>query len=152
MLSSECETRGDQHRSRRSCGAVWGGARVLRVAALDRTSRGRTYWLRADRLCPPPQADAFNLAGASHIISEQETSVSDRRELYQSSEGHTWFLGRDPSSGGAVVIREPNRPSGAHTSCIGVGDFLRRGDGPEQQALLRLIATLVDVPPYSART
>ena len=106
----------------------------------------------ADRLCPPPQKDAFNLAGASNIISEQESSVSDRRELYQSSNGDRWFLGRDPSSGGAVVIHEPNRPSGAHTSCIGLGDFLRRGDGPEQQALLRLIATLVDVPPYTART
>ena len=59
--------------------------------------------------------------------------MSDRRELYQSSNG---TLGFDPFNGGAVVVHEPNRPSGAQTSCIGVADFLRRGDGPERQALL----------------
>lgn len=78
--------------------------------------------------------------------------MTNRRELYQSSSGDTWFLGCDPSSGGAVVVHEPNRPSGAHASCMAVGDFLRRGEGPEQQALLRLIATLVQVPPYAERT
>jgi hypothetical protein len=30
-----------------------------------------------------------------------------------------------------------------------LGEFLRKGDGPEQQALLRLIGTLVKVPPYA---
>jgi hypothetical protein len=30
-----------------------------------------------------------------------------------------------------------------------LGEFLRSGNGPEQQALLRLIATLVAVPPYA---
>jgi hypothetical protein len=34
-------------------------------------------------------------------------------------------------------------------SHIELGEFLRRGNGPEQQALLRLIATLVDVPPFA---
>ena len=33
-----------------------------------------------------------------------------------------------------------------------MGEFLRSGNGPEQQALLRLIGTLVDVPPYAERT
>jgi hypothetical protein len=28
-------------------------------------------------------------------------------------------------------------------------DFLRTGNGPEQQALLRLIGALVDVPPFA---
>jgi hypothetical protein len=30
-----------------------------------------------------------------------------------------------------------------------LGEFLRAGDGPEQQALLRLIGTLVEVPPFA---
>ena len=34
-------------------------------------------------------------------------------------------------------------------SRIELGEFLRSGNGPEQQALLRLIATLVEVPPYA---
>ena len=77
--------------------------------------------------------------------------MSDRRELYRSSNGDGWFLGRDPSDGRAVVIHEPNRPSGAHTSCIELGAFLASGgNSPERQALLRLIGTLVDVPPYAS--
>lgn len=78
--------------------------------------------------------------------------MPDRRELYRSPNGDTWFLGRDPSDGRAVVIYEPNRPSGAHTSCFELSEFIGQGGGsPEHQALLRLIGTLVDVPPYASR-
>jgi hypothetical protein len=77
--------------------------------------------------------------------------MSDRRELYRSPNGDAWFLGRDPSDGRAVVVHEANRPSGGKVSIIDLGAFLTFGNGPEQQALLRLIATLVDVPPYSQR-
>lgn len=75
---------------------------------------------------------------------------ADRRELYRSPNGDCWSIGRDPSSGYAIVIYEPHRPSGAHTSCIGLAEFLGRGHGPEQQALLRLIGTLVAVPSFGA--
>jgi hypothetical protein len=79
--------------------------------------------------------------------------MQDRRELYRSPNGDCWYLGRDPSNGQAVVIHEPNRPSGGKVSCVDVGSFLlRNGNGPEGQALLRLIGTLVDVPPYADRT
>jgi hypothetical protein len=78
--------------------------------------------------------------------------MADRRELYRSPNGDAWFLGRDPSDGRAVVIHEANRPSGGAVSCIDLAAFLGFGDGPEQQALLRLISTLVDVPSYSARS
>lgn len=77
--------------------------------------------------------------------------MTDRRELYRSPNGDAWFLGRDPSDGRAVVVHEANRPSGGAVSCIDLGEFLSFGNGPEQQALLRLIGTLVDVPPYAAR-
>ena len=32
---------------------------------------------------------------------------------------------------------------------IELGEFLRNGKGPEQQALLRLIGSLVEVPPFA---
>ena len=78
--------------------------------------------------------------------------MSERRELYRSPNGDTWFLGREPIDGRAFVIHQPNAPSGGQLSHIQLGAFLH-GDakGPEHQALLRLIGTLVDVPPYADR-
>jgi hypothetical protein len=79
--------------------------------------------------------------------------MSERRELYQSPQGDTWHLGREPENGRAFVIHQPNGPSGGRLRHIEIGAFLNDGTGkPEQQALLRLIGTLVDVPPYAHRT
>ena len=76
--------------------------------------------------------------------------MSERRELYRSPNGDLWFLGREPSNGNAFVIHQPNGPSGGRLSHIELGEFLRSGNlSPEQQALLRLIGTLVEVPPYA---
>ncbi len=75
--------------------------------------------------------------------------MPDRRELYRSPNGDTWFLGREPAN--AFIIHQPNAPSGGRLSHIEVGAFLREGTGREQQALLRLVGTLVDVPPYADR-
>jgi hypothetical protein len=75
--------------------------------------------------------------------------MSDRREIYRSPNGDTWFLGREPADGHAFVIYQPNAPTGGKLSHIELGEFLRRGNGPEQQALLRLIGKLVEVPPYA---
>ena len=75
--------------------------------------------------------------------------MSDRRELYRSPSGETWFLGREPTNGHAFIIYQPNGPSGAQLSHLDLGEFLLSGNGPEQKALLRLIATLVQVPPYA---
>jgi hypothetical protein len=74
--------------------------------------------------------------------------MTERRELYRSPNGDTWSLGREPTDGRAFVIHEPNGPSGGKLSHIELGEFLRSAEGPEQQALLRLIGNLVDVPPY----
>jgi hypothetical protein len=75
--------------------------------------------------------------------------MSDRRELYRSPNGDSWFLGREPSNGHAFIIHQPNAPSGGRLSHIELGEFLRSGNGLEQQALLRLIGTLV-LPPYAS--
>lgn len=79
-------------------------------------------------------------------------SMNNRRELYRSPNGDSWFLGREPESGYAFVIHQPNSPSGGRLSHIELIDFLRGSAyGPEHQALLRLIGTLVEVPPFAER-
>jgi hypothetical protein len=76
--------------------------------------------------------------------------MTDRRELYRSPSGDSWYLGREPQNGRAFVIHQPNGPSGGRLSHIELRDFLSAGaDGPEHRALLRLIATLVDAPPFA---
>ena len=76
--------------------------------------------------------------------------MTERRELYRSPNGDSWYLGREPENGRAFVIHQPGGPSGGRLSHIELSEFLGAGaNGPEQQALLRLIATLVDVPPYA---
>ncbi len=79
--------------------------------------------------------------------------MSDRRELYRSPNGDTWFLAREPIDGRAFIIHQPNAPSGGRLSHIDLVTFLsNKANGPEHQALLRLIGTLVEVPPYADRT
>ncbi|GLK77999.1 hypothetical protein GCM10008171_32530 [Methylopila jiangsuensis] len=78
--------------------------------------------------------------------------MSNRRELYRSPEGDCWYLGREPQTGHAFVIHQPNGPSGARLSHTDLGSFLRDNQGkPEHQALLRLIGDLVGAPPYADR-
>lgn len=67
------------------------------------------------------------------------------REFYGSSNGDSWSLVRGPAETELFIIHQANLPSGGQTTRIGIGDFLARGShGAEQQALLRLIGTLVD--------
>lgn len=80
--------------------------------------------------------------------------MSERRELYRSPNGDSWFLGREPENGFAFIIHQPSGPSGARLSHFELGAFLNGNSkgSPEHQALLRLIGTLVDVPPYAERS
>jgi hypothetical protein len=66
------------------------------------------------------------------------------RELYTSPNGDRWLLVREPRSERVLVRHEPNLPSGGKASLVEIGEFLRRVHGPEQQALLRLIGSLVE--------
>jgi hypothetical protein len=72
--------------------------------------------------------------------------MPERREIYHSPNGDSWFLGREPINGHAFIIHQPNAPSGGRLSHIELGQFLRDVKGPEQQALLQLIGTLVEGP------
>jgi hypothetical protein len=66
-----------------------------------------------------------------------------RRELYVSANGDSWYLCREDSVR-VFVEHEPNLPSGGKSSRVELGAFLQRPQGPEHQALLHLIGTLVD--------
>ncbi len=76
--------------------------------------------------------------------------TTQRRKLYTSSSGDSWYLcrGRD---GGLVVSHEPNVASGGKSSQVDLGTFLAaRNQGPEHGSLRQLIAELVD-PEHTPR-
>jgi hypothetical protein len=75
------------------------------------------------------------------------------RELYRSGpNGDEWSLMRETESGRVFVEHKPNVSSGGEMSHMEIGDFLTHGGhGPEHQALLRLIGTLVEKPRAPSR-
>ncbi len=60
--------------------------------------------------------------------------MPERRELYRSPNGDSWFLGREPTSGYAFIIHQPNAPSGGRLSHIELnepnGGYKRNIEGP----------------------
>jgi hypothetical protein len=68
----------------------------------------------------------------------------ETRERYSSANGDRWFLAHDGITGRVFIKHVANVPSGGQATDIDIGDFLRRGgQGPEHQALLRLIGAFV---------
>ena len=70
----------------------------------------------------------------------------EKKELYRSPNGDRWLLCRDPDVERVFVRHEANAPSGGQLTEIEIGTFLSAGNGPEHQALLRLIGTPQNVP------
>lgn len=70
----------------------------------------------------------------------------EKRELYRSApNGDRWSLGRESVSGKVFVEHEPNAASGGRVSRMSIADFLaHQPGGPEHQALVQLIGTLVE--------
>lgn len=68
----------------------------------------------------------------------------NQREIYHSENGDRWFLCRE-DDGRPFVVHKANVASGGTVTKIELRDFLGRGkEGPEHQALVRLIGSLVD--------
>jgi hypothetical protein len=62
--------------------------------------------------------------------------------IYQSSNGDSWVLTKDPATNAAAVMHRPNPQSGGQISYIEIEKFLSEGaNGPEHQALRHLIGT-----------
>src|SRR5260370_31905497 len=72
--------------------------------------------------------------------------TSGTRELFRSGNGDGWHVGRETDSGRVLIKHQPNAASGGRTSYVEIAEFLTDGHGPEHQALLRLIGTLVVEP------
>ena len=68
------------------------------------------------------------------------------RELYSSPNGDRWLVCKD-AGGDVFIVHQPNAPSGGKISRIELGNFLSRGQGPEQQALLQLIGSIFEGAP-----
>jgi hypothetical protein len=73
------------------------------------------------------------------------------RALYSSPNGDRWHLCKD-AAGRVFVLHQANIPSGGQTSQIELHDFLARGYGPEQQALLQMLGTLIEPTPGELST
>ena len=66
-------------------------------------------------------------------------------EFYKSSNGDSWYLVLN-EMGHVYVAQEQNEGSGGKGAAIGIGEFLSAGKtGPEHDALLRMIGSLVNV-------
>ena len=66
-------------------------------------------------------------------------AVSSVRELYSSSNGDRWEVGRD-ELGRLVIIHTSNLSSGGKPKLMTVGDFLAADHyGPEHRALVSII-------------
>jgi hypothetical protein len=67
-----------------------------------------------------------------------------QREIYHSENGDRWLLTRD-DDGRVLILHKANLSSGGKVTPIELGDFLSGGKaGPEHQALIRLIGSLVE--------
>ena len=77
-----------------------------------------------------------------------EPIMADRRELYSSPNGDLGSWSRADNGRG---LHHPSAQWAVRRTFVPheLGEFMRLCNGPEQQALLRLIGTLVAVPPYA---
>lgn len=77
-----------------------------------------------------------------YVLGKEVTNVSLPQEdgpFYTSSNGDTWVLVRDPTTGAKVVLHNANPASGGHVSQIEPERFLSESaNGPEHQALRKL--------------
>ena len=85
-----------------------------------------------------PIQGAFKYALGRQI--EEQPAPSDSELIYESSNGDSWYLTRDPQTGARAVMHRPNPQSGGQASYIEIERFLSEGaNGPEHQALRRLM-------------
>jgi hypothetical protein len=80
----------------------------------------------------------------------EERVTHHMRELYHSANGDRWYLVRDDESEEVFVTHRPNAASGGQSTDIELGTFFSQtGQGPQHQALLRLIGSLVKGPSHA---
>jgi hypothetical protein len=70
---------------------------------------------------------------------EVETPDIERETFYISSNGDTWSLAENPTTGQMEVLHSPNARSGGQQSYSKIDQFLSNANGPEHQALQLLM-------------
>jgi hypothetical protein len=89
-----------------------------------------------------PIQGAFKYALGKQIEEQPAPPDPDSELIYESNNGDSWCLTRDPQTGARVVMHRPNPQSGGQVSHIEIEKFLSEGaNGPEHQALRRLLET-----------
>jgi hypothetical protein len=89
-----------------------------------------------------PIRGAFKYVLGKQIEEQPLPSDSDSELIYESSNGDSWCLTRDPLTGARAVMHRPNPQSGGQVSYIEIEKFLSEGaNGPEHQILRRLMET-----------
>jgi hypothetical protein len=85
--------------------------------------------------------------------------MSERRELYRSPNGDSWFLGREPTDGHAFIIHQPNAPSGGRLASVvsdlavtRAGSWLLLSAAARAPELIRDIVRRTRLPSLSAIT
>jgi hypothetical protein len=78
---------------------------------------------------------------------EEEMVPVNSELIYESSNGDSWSLTRNPATGARAVMHRPNLQSGGHSSYIEIDKFLSEdANGPEHQALRRLMEKTPRLP------
>jgi hypothetical protein len=72
-------------------------------------------------------------------LHDKNVPSSDEKLVFESSNGDSWYLGRDPASGITAVKHVANSESGGDVSYMEIESFLSGGGGPEHQAFRRLM-------------
>jgi hypothetical protein len=75
------------------------------------------------------------------MSNQQDKNLSDADEklFFESTNGDSWYLGRDPETGLCSVKHVANPESGGHVSYLEIESFLSGGAAPEHQAFRRLM-------------
>ena len=98
-------------------------------------------------MAPPTLAEVLRAgtnSGRRQLFSAEIAMPHQQREIYHSENGDRWLLCRD-DDGRVFVLHKANMSSGGTRTKIELGDFLARGKaGPEHQALVSLIGSLLD--------
>jgi len=80
-----------------------------------------------------------------YVLGKQikgELAPDEASLIYQSSNGDSWSLTRDPATGARAVMHSPSPQSGGQVSYVEIEKFLSEGaNGPEHHALRHLIET-----------
>ena len=78
-----------------------------------------------------------------YVLGEQiegKLAPADDKLIYESSNGDSWCLTRNPATGTRAVMHRSNPQSGGQVSYLEIEQFLTEGaNGPERQALRRLM-------------